>query len=123
MITSVPVLCQQCEDPLCATMCPASAISRDDTKRVVVVNKRKCLGCRTCVEVCPFGGPSVDPRTGTAEKCDLCEGDPLCVKVCTQGALTYVAAEEESAHRKRTGAEKYLEYLQAACSEPELVDS
>jgi Fe-S-cluster-containing hydrogenase component 2 len=118
VISSVPVLCQQCEDPLCVTMCPASALSRDETTHAVVVDKPKCLGCRTCVEVCPFGGISVDPRTGTAEKCTLCEGDPLCVKVCTQGALTYVAAEEEGVHRKRTGAEKYLEYLRATGSEP-----
>lgn len=118
VISSVPVLCQQCEEALCMTMCPANALSRDVATHAVVVDAAKCLGCRTCVEVCPFGGPSVDPRTGRAEKCTLCEGDPLCAKVCTQGALTYVPAEEEGVRRKRMGVEKYIHYLRSAESEP-----
>lgn len=111
VVTTVPVTCQQCEDPLCVAMCPASALSRSAETRAVVVDADKCLGCRTCVEVCPFGAPSVDPRTGKAEKCDLCGGDPVCVKVCSQQALTFIDAEEEGLRRKRSGVEKYLDHL------------
>jgi anaerobic carbon-monoxide dehydrogenase iron sulfur subunit len=118
-LTTVPVLCQQCEDPLCVAMCPATALSRSAATHAVVVDPDKCLGCRTCVEVCPFGGPSVDPRTGKSEKCDLCDGDPTCVKVCPESAVTFVSAEEESIHRKRTGAEKYLEHLRTVAANPE----
>ena len=80
------MVCQQCEDPLCMAMCPAGALSRSPETHAVVVDPDKCLGCRTCVEVCPFGAPSVDPRTGKSEKCNLCDGDPTCVKVCSQFA-------------------------------------
>lgn len=111
VITTIPVVCQQCEEALCVTMCPAQALGRDSETHAVVVDAERCLGCRTCVEVCPFGGPSVDPRTGSCEKCTLCEGDPACVKVCSQQALTYLSAEEESIHRKRVGAQRYLEHL------------
>lgn len=113
VIFAVPVVCQQCEDPLCVTMCPATALSRDAETHAVVVDADRCLGCRTCVEVCPFGAPSVDPRTGTSEKCNLCEGDPTCVKVCAFEALTYMCADEESVHLKRSGAERYLEHLRS----------
>ena len=118
-LSTVPVLCQQCEDPLCVAMCPATALRRRAETHAVVVDPDKCLGCRTCVEVCPFGGPSVDPRTGKSEKCDLCGGDPTCVKGCPEAAVTFVSAEEESIHRKRTGAEKYLEHLRTVAGNPE----
>jgi len=116
VITSIPVTCQQCEDALCVAMCPAAALSRNVETHAVVVDPDKCLGCRTCVEVCPFGAPSVDPRTGQAEKCDLCDGDPTCVKVCAEQAISYVSAEEESLHRKRSVVGKYLEYLRSVAS-------
>jgi anaerobic carbon-monoxide dehydrogenase iron sulfur subunit len=110
-IAAVPVVCQQCEDPLCVAMCPVAALSRDEDSHAVVVDADRCLGCRTCVEVCPFGAPSVDPRTGTSEKCTLCEGDPTCVKVCAFDAIKYMPAAEESIHLKRSLAERYLEHL------------
>jgi Fe-S-cluster-containing dehydrogenase component len=111
IITTVPVVCQQCEDPMCMAMCPAGALARHPETHAVVVDPDKCLGCRTCVEVCPFGAPSVDPRTGTSEKCNLCDGDPTCVKVCSQFAIKFVTAEEEALERKRDTVGKYLEHL------------
>ena len=116
IITTVPVVCQQCEDPLCMAMCPAGALSRNLETNAVVVDHDKCLGCRTCVQVCPFGAPSVDPRTGKSEKCDLCGGDPICVKFCSQEALKFVTAAEESMTRKRDMVDKYVEHLRAASS-------
>ncbi|MCL5942843.1 MAG: 4Fe-4S dicluster domain-containing protein [Actinobacteria bacterium] len=116
IITTVPVVCQQCEDPLCMAMCPAGALSRNLETNAVVVDHDKCLGCRTCVQVCPFGAPSVDPRTGKSEKCDLCGGEPVCVKFCSQEALKFVTAEEESMTRKRDMVDKYVEHLRAASS-------
>lgn len=114
IIVTIPVVCQQCDDPLCMAMCPAGALSRNLETYAVVVDPDKCLGCRTCVEVCPFGAPSVDPRTGKSDKCDLCDGDPTCVKYCSQDAIKFVSAEEESMTRKRDMAEKYVEHLRTA---------
>ncbi|MCL5735726.1 MAG: 4Fe-4S dicluster domain-containing protein [Actinobacteria bacterium] len=92
-------------------MCPAKALRRDTTTAAVIVDADRCLGCRTCVEVCPFGAPAVDYRTGKADKCDLCNGDPTCVKFCSQGALSFVSAEDESFQRKRAMVSGYVEYL------------
>lgn len=114
IITTVQVVCQQCEDPLCMAMCPAGALSRHPDTHAVVVDCDKCLGCRTCVEACPFGAPSVDPRTGKSEKCDLCGGDPTCVKFCSQLAITFVWADEESMQRKRDMADRYVAQLRSS---------
>ena len=112
--TTVPVLCRQCADPLCVKMCPADALARDERTGAIVVDAERCLGCHTCVYVCPFGAPHVDPVTGISEKCTLCEGDPHCVKVCSKEALTYSDVFEEGPHRMRAGLEKYLDHLETA---------
>ncbi len=110
--TTIPVLCRQCADPLCVKMCPVEALSRNEETGAIVVDKDRCLGCHTCVYVCPFGAPAVDPVTGVCEKCTLCDGDPHCVKVCAKEALTFGDLYEEGPHRKRAGLEKYLEHLE-----------
>lgn len=114
IITTIPVVCQQCEDPMCMAMCPAGALSRDPETHAVVCDHDKCLGCRTCVEVCPFGASNVDPRTGKNEKCDLCGGDPTCVKYCSQFAIRFVSAEEESIARRCSAADAYVEHLRTS---------
>lgn len=113
-VAPVPVTCRQCEDPLCVTLCPAGALSRRGDDGVVVVDADCCIGCRTCVEVCPCGAPSVDVRTGAAHKCTLCGGDPVCVTVCPEKAITFTDCQEEGPRRKRAAAETYLEYLASA---------
>jgi Fe-S-cluster-containing dehydrogenase component len=94
-------------------MCPVTALRRDEGTHAVVVDVDRCLGCRTCVEVCPFGAPSVDPRTGKSEKCTLCDGDPICVKVCAFDAIKFMPADEESMYLKRSLAERFLEHVRA----------
>lgn len=112
LISTIPVICQQCVEPLCMELCPAEALGRDPKTNAVVVKDDKCIGCRTCVQVCPYGAPFVDPRTGVSQKCDLCDGDPTCVKWCPNDALRFVPADEEGLRRRRDGARKYLELLQ-----------
>lgn len=111
VVTTVPVVCQQCAKPLCLDLCPSQAITRDVRTNALVVNETRCLGCRTCVLVCPFGASSVDPRIGTAQKCDLCGGDPRCVEVCPREALTFVKSDEEAIRRKRAAVGTYVQYL------------
>lgn len=114
LFAAVPVTCRQCEEPLCVSLCPAGALDRRDDDGVVVVDQASCIGCRTCVEVCPWGAPSIDVRIGTAQKCTLCDGDPACVKVCAERALTFAAPQEEGPRRKRAAAGTYLAYLESA---------
>ena len=108
----VPVVCQQCEDPVCMDVCPVGAIYEDSASGAKLVNQEKCIGCRRCVYVCPFGGISVDPDTKTGVKCDLCEGDPQCVEFCPFDALEYVRSDKIDIQRKRKGIQAVLEFQQ-----------
>lgn len=78
----VPMACVQCEQAQCAAICPANAISRDETLGRVVIDYDKCIGCKMCVTACPFGLISFDSVTRRVIKCDLCDGDPECTKFC-----------------------------------------
>ena len=83
-------VCHQCSQPACLDICPTGAIIRDETEGVVRVVEDKCLGCGLCTLGCSYGGIQYDPRTGTAFKCDLCEGAPKCVDACPHGILSFV---------------------------------
>lgn len=85
----LPMTCQQCEDPPCLAACPNEAIFRDDVPDRVVINHQKCVGCRMCVSACPFGAMGFDEERGKSFKCDLCGGDPECVRACEAKAIEY----------------------------------
>ena len=91
---NVSLACNHCEIPVCLENCPASAI----TKRpdgIVTIDPRKCLGCRYCAWVCPYGAPQFDEAKGVMTKCDLCadyvdDGKrPSCVDSCPMRALDF----------------------------------
>lgn len=102
----VPVSCQQCDDAPCINVCPSKALARDQETQAVVVDYRLCIGCRSCVAVCPFGAISYNAIDGKIIKCDLCGGEPQCVRFCDVKALTYVEADRLSDNRKRDAAKK-----------------
>ena len=85
--------CQQCVKPQCMIACPHGAIYADELSgtNARAIAESKCEGCRTCIEACPFTPPRIryDCVKMKSIKCDLCGGDPQCVKVCPTGALTY----------------------------------
>lgn len=85
----LPLACQHCEDAPCAASCPREAISRDKEQVRTVIDYNKCVGCRMCVHACPFGAMGFDPDRGRPYKCDLCGGDPLCVRFCEPMALAF----------------------------------
>jgi tetrathionate reductase subunit B len=67
----VPKLCNHCVESPCVQVCPVGATFRTEDG-VVLVDKDYCLGCRYCVQACPYGCRYIDPRTHTADKCTLC---------------------------------------------------
>ncbi|MCD6569792.1 MAG: 4Fe-4S dicluster domain-containing protein [Deltaproteobacteria bacterium] len=85
-----PVYCRQCARPPCAENCPTDAIHYDEERAMVLIDYDKCIGCKICVQSCPFGAMKVDPVTGQVIKCDLCGGDPQCVKYCIDHAITFI---------------------------------
>jgi carbon-monoxide dehydrogenase iron sulfur subunit len=98
----VPVVCQQCEEPACANICPVQAISRNEDTGAMIVDPERCVGCQICIVACPFGAITLDRDRRQAIKCDLCGGaEPWCVRFCEPGALTYKRPAEISLDKKR----------------------
>ena len=85
---SVAVNCRHCDDPACVKACITGAMQKDKKTGIVSVDERKCIGCMTCLAVCPIGCIKTDK---IAMKCDLCKGEePACVKNCPNRALVWL---------------------------------
>jgi len=106
-LTSVPVMCMQCDEACCLKVCPVGAITRDETG-VVAKNDDKCIVCKMCVSACPLGNISYSPSERKVFKCNLCEGDPKCAKFCSSGAIQFVDPSEIPG-RKKAVAERFKE--------------
>ena len=65
------VNCRHCSDPICVRSCIAGALSRTEDG-MVQIDKSKCVGCFTCVLVCPYGAIMPDADGHAAQKCELC---------------------------------------------------
>lgn len=103
---SIPMVCQQCDTPLCQEACPADAIHRHGATRAMLIDYNKCIGCNLCIVACPFGGVSIDLLTSKVMKCDFCDGNVWCAKYCPRKAIEYVLADKVGIARKKVGAEK-----------------
>jgi Fe-S-cluster-containing hydrogenase component 2 len=108
---NVPVSCQQCLDAPCMAVCPARAISRDDKTGRVTIDYDKCLTCRMCVAICPFGAAGFDAAADKVVKCDLCEGAPACAIVCDAGAIQYVDATTVATEKRKAVSAKSVGVL------------
>ena len=108
----VPMSCQQCESAPCQAICPVKAISRDETLNRVMVDYDTCIGCRMCVAVCPFGAMGFDRLSKKVIKCDLCDGDPQCVRFCETKAVQYVEAADQNIDKLLGVADKLTSITQ-----------
>lgn len=106
---TAPVQCRHCENAPCVASCPTGALHYEDN--TVQLATEQCIGCQTCVIVCPFGAiemvsiPVAQPGRGgktmtammsVAHKCDMCpgvEGGPACIRVCPTKALHLIDSE------------------------------
>ncbi len=90
----VPKLCNHCDKPPCVPVCPVGATYQTD-EGVILVNRNACIGCRYCVQACPFGARFFDPRLRIVDKCTWCYHRiskgllPVCVEVCPTGARQF----------------------------------
>jgi Fe-S-cluster-containing hydrogenase component 2 len=83
-----------------------------------VINYDRCINCKTCVVVCPFGAVGFDPVAKKIISCDLCDGDPVCVKFCETEALQYVDESKVNWKKQREAAEKRYEAKRSFAMEP-----
>ena len=85
---SLGIQCHHCSDPPCVTACLTGAMHLDQETGRVIHDAEKCIGCWTCVMVCPFGALTINEDTPL--KCDLCPKleVPACVTNCPNEALT-----------------------------------
>ena len=110
---NVSMSCNHCEEPACVAGCPAGAYTKRAEDGVVVHDPGKCIGCRYCTWLCPYGAPQYDPREGRVWKCNLCLGEavPVCVTACPMRAIEVGPLEEIAA---RPGAAIALRDLPSA---------
>ena len=87
-VIKMPIVCRQCKVPKCMDSCPSEAIYIEEG--FVRIDETKCVGCHACVVSCPFGAIYVHADMVAPFKCELCGGDPQCVKVCPKNAILYV---------------------------------
>jgi Fe-S-cluster-containing dehydrogenase component len=105
-VQTVPTVCMHCEEPACASACPADAIKKTADGIVQSALQSRCIGCSNCVIACPFGIPKMKVKQEQMMKCDMCYDrtsiglKPMCATVCPSQALTF-ATPEEVAHTRR----------------------
>jgi len=82
---------RHCEDPPCVIACLSGAMQIDEENGLVMHDAEKCMGCWTCIMVCPYGAIRMDISGKVVAKCDLCPGldVPACVANCPNEALMY----------------------------------
>lgn len=96
---NLSLACNHCQEPRCREACPSGAIRKDENG-VVLIDRKKCLGCRYCEWACPYGAPQFDPAARVMTKCDFCADElaeglpPVCVRACPMRALDFGPVEE-----------------------------
>lgn len=82
-----PIVCKHCKEPKCAQVCAFNALEKDSDNGQVKLDEEECIGCELCITACPFG--ALKFTNDQVLICELCGGDPECVKICPNDALAY----------------------------------
>lgn len=123
--------CNHCTDAPCVEICPTEALFiRDDG--IVDFDKDRCIGCKSCMQACPYDALYIDPQTHTAAKCNYCAHridvglEPACVNVCPEEAIIsgdmenpatkiaqLLARQQVSVRKAEKGTQPNLFYIDA----------
>ncbi|HEX5367202.1 MAG TPA: 4Fe-4S dicluster domain-containing protein, partial [Acidimicrobiales bacterium] len=86
--------CNHCEDAPCVTICPTGALFHRDNG-IVDFDTSSCIGCKSCMNACPYDALYIDPDDHTAQKCNFCahridqQLEPSCVVVCPTESIKF----------------------------------
>ena len=106
----MPMQCRHCDDAPCITVCPTDAIAQLSPDSPVLLDADRCIGCKFCLIVCPFGVIDISRDGKAMVKCDLCiertkaGEEPACVAACPTGALQFVEVDDLLRERRRQAA-------------------
>jgi Fe-S-cluster-containing dehydrogenase component/formate-dependent nitrite reductase membrane component NrfD len=126
--------CNHCANPPCVRICPTRAMyQRDDG--IVEFDPDRCIGCKACMQACPYDAIHIDPETQTAAKCHYCAHrvdvglEPACVVVCPTHAILagdlddptseiakVVSREKVSVRKPEQGTAPKLFYIDGAAA-------
>ena len=132
-----PFHCMHCDTPACTAICPTGATYKDEETGIVMQNVDECIGCRSCIEACPYIGvrtyiegdpiPALDWPVGhqqapdhkenTVEKCIMCyfrvkDGDvPACVEGCPARARVFGDLDDPESEVSKLLAEREYEVM------------
>ena len=115
---AVPLQCRHCEDAPCILICPTAAIHRNQADGPVLIEQDKCIGCKFCLMVCPFGVIDVSTDGKVIIKCDLCiertraGHEPACVEACPTGALELANEKDLAAQKRQLAAQELVSSTQ-----------
>jgi Fe-S-cluster-containing dehydrogenase component/formate-dependent nitrite reductase membrane component NrfD len=126
--------CNHCDAAPCVTICPTVALYRRDDG-IVDFDGDRCIGCKSCMQACPYDALYIDPATQTAAKCHYCAHrievglEPACVIVCPEQAIVagdlddptapiarLVATEQVQVRKPEQGTRPKVFYLGADSS-------
>jgi len=111
---AIPVNCSHCEEAACMMACPTGAVYRNSDKEPVLFDKQRCIGCKMCLQACPFGVITVSLDGKGILKCDLCAErlskgqDPACVTSCPTGALRFIDEAEVNKEKRQKVASRLV---------------
>jgi Fe-S-cluster-containing dehydrogenase component/formate-dependent nitrite reductase membrane component NrfD len=121
--------CNHCDSAPCIEICPTHALYRR-SDGIVDFDNTRCIGCKSCMQACPYDALYIDPNSNTAAKCNFCAHrvenklEPACVIVCptqaiiagdlddsTSYASRLVATQKVSVRKPHKGTEPKLYYI------------
>lgn len=84
----MPILCNHCNKPPCVRVCPTMATYKDKKTGIVMMEYKKCIGCKTCMAACPYNARYFNEEVRAIDKCDFCFSSRL-----SKGMTTTACAE------------------------------
>jgi Fe-S-cluster-containing dehydrogenase component len=90
-----PFLCMHCNSPPCIDSCPISGAIYKQKGGVVLIDEKKCNGCRECIPSCPYNAIYFREDKAVVDKCTFCyelinsDSLPECVKACPSSAILF----------------------------------